>query len=216
MQDARRFILEFRFVIEIAPLQLYNSAPVFSPDKSIVKCLFSDQMPRCIESVPKVEKNWTSSIQALEGHSERVRTAIFSPKGQPLLASASNDRTVKLWDATTGNLRCTVRGHRVEVNTIAFSPDGQLIASGSANKVQVWNPITGQSRWTFEGHLSEGVDAVLFSPDSQILAFMSEMSIRLWDSITGESRGIFGGHMAKIEAISFSPDGQMLASGSLD
>ena len=139
MNDAKRIILESRYIAETAPLQLYNSTLLFSPETSIVKCQFSNELPKWIERLPIVEKDWTPSLQVLEGHSDWVRAVVFSPDGQ-LLASGSLDRTVRLWDTATGASRGTLEGHSGCVNAVVFSPDGQLLASGSYDHtVRLWD-----------------------------------------------------------------------------
>ena len=163
-----------------------------------------------------------------------MKSIAFSPDGQTL-ASGSDDNTVRLWDANTGEYLRTLTGHSRNVNSVAFSPDGQTFASGSDdNTVRLWNANTGEYLRTLTGH-TEGVNtvsgidgitfqkwdvdrmSVAFSPDGQMLASGSDdNNVRLWNANTGESLGILTGHMEEVNSVAFSPDGQTLASGSDD
>ena len=229
--DAKRFILSNRAIIERAPLQTYSSALVFSPLNSEIRTAFADHIPQWIKTVPRVLDNWDSALQVLEGHTLGVNCVVFSFNSE-LLASGSWDRTVRLWEASTGNLRVVLDGHTKKVNSLAFSADGRILASGSDDAtVRLWDPSTGESLAVLSGHTGK-VWSVAVSSDSKLLASIGEgrrnlyfsddkiknsaYVIRLWDLATREPLRFLVGHNAFVTSLAFSPHKNLLASGSAD
>ena len=121
-----------------------------------------------------------------------VESVAYSPDGQ-LIASGSWDRTIRLWDANTGELLQTLEGHTGWVDSVAYSPDGQTIASGDRdNTIRLWDADTGEHLQTLKGHTS-AVDSVAYSPDGQTLVSGSlDGTALLWkvESSTGVEVGV--------------------------
>ncbi|WP_392533163.1 protein kinase [Nostoc sp. C117] len=156
--------------------------------------------------------------KSLKGHSSDVNSVAFSPDGK-ILGSASDDKTIKLWNLATKEEIRTLEGHSNWIWTIAFSPDSKILASGGADKtIKLWNVETGKLIRTLKGH-TDGVTSVAFSPDSKILASGSaskDRKIKLWDLETGKLIRTLEGHTNGVQSVVFSPDGKTLASGSWD
>lgn len=153
----------------------------------------------------------------LHGHTDHVRTVVFSPDGR-LCAAGSRDNMVIVWDVETGRVVETLTGHAGWVNRVAFGPEGRLLASGSEDgTVRLWNISRETEARVLEGHTG-AVWGIAFSPDGRLLASSgADSAILLWDVETGEpaAEPIFG-HGDLVYAVAFSPDGAVLASGGAD
>ncbi|KAL4721787.1 hypothetical protein ACLX1H_011281 [Fusarium chlamydosporum] len=213
LEDARRFILTHKRPIEIAPLQVYASGLVFSPERSLIRELFKREEPDWINLKPRIGKNWSNCMQTLEGHSS-VTSVALSPDNQ-LIASGGSDNTVKIWDITTGLCLHTLEDHDGPVGPVAFLPDGQSVAAAS-NTIKIWHTKTGLCLRTLEGH-DELVESVASSPDGNYLASGSiDERIKIWSSKTGKCLKTLEDHSDRVNSVAFSPDSQRLISGSAD
>jgi WD40 repeat protein/serine/threonine protein kinase len=150
-------------------------------------------------------------IHSLEGHAGFVFRACYSPDGDHL-ASASADRTVRVWDARGGQERLTLLGHTGMVRDVCFSPDGRHLATASWDKtVRVWDARSGREVFTLEGHRDK-VERVCFSPNGEHLASAGDDgALRVWDMRTGREVLTLKGRTGSVGSVCFSPDGRHVA-----
>ena len=178
-------------------------------------------------------KQCHGDLFTFRGRTREVTSVAFSPDGK-LLASGSNDTTIKLWSVATHQELATLKGHSSRISSVAFSPDGKTLASislklpvsmgGAADRldtiIKLWDVATHQELATLKGHSGEG-GSIAFSPDGKILASGSwDMSntrkystIELWNVATRQPVAILKEQATVITCIAFSPDGKALASG---
>jgi WD40 repeat protein len=148
----------------------------------------------------------------LTGHGHSVFALAYSPDSS-LLASASEDQTVGLWDTKTGEL-CDMKPLDACLRTVAFSTDGQLLAAGGDPRVvTIWSMNDQHVHTKLIGQNPLPVRSVAFSRDDLTIATAcDDDKVRLWDAATGQYFFALLGHKAQINAVAFSPNGRALAS----
>ena len=121
-----------------------------------------------------------------------VGSVAINPDGKTLASAIMgspdadpDNKTIKLWDVTTGKERAILQGHEGMVYSVAFSPDGKTLASVSDDQtVKLWDLATNKERATLQGH-TQAVMSVAFSPDGRTLTSASnDKTVKLWDVAT--------------------------------
>jgi WD40 repeat protein len=189
--------------------------PSLSPQKKV--------KPAPVASAPQKSPTDGRLLCTLTGHTGWVHSVAFHPHGQ-LLASGSQDETVRLWDVSSVLNVGAMNNQGVRwplqstspVNSVAFSSDGRILAWGGGDgAIQLRDVARSHKLHQLTGH-TDKVNSVAFSPDGQFLASAGSNVITLWDVTSGRELRQLKGHTDVVQSVAVSPDGQLLASASGD
>jgi WD40 repeat protein/serine/threonine protein kinase len=161
-------------------------------------------------------------LRQLKGSAGVLRALAFAPRraGAPegsapaWLASAGDDRIVRVWDLASGDLVARLEGHTGAVQGLAFLPDRRLVSGDVNGDIKVWD-VAGQKEQPGWGGPKGNIRQLTLSPDGQTLGACTPSGIFLWSIARGKGIGQVSPKAAEHSA-SFSPDGKTLVTGSLD
>jgi WD40 repeat protein/tRNA A-37 threonylcarbamoyl transferase component Bud32 len=164
---------------------------------------------------PKKALKTIALANTLQATENGVLSVVISPDGR--LFASNSDRTIQLWNLTTGKQISTLTGHSQKVNVVAISPNGKILVSGSDDySIKVWNLATGKLIHTLAGH-SDSVHALVMARDGKTLVSGSDdNTIKVWNLETGKQISTLTGHEFWVRSMAISPDGKILASGGFD
>jgi WD40 repeat protein len=159
------------------------------------------------------------------GHSQRLFSAVFSPDGR-FVATASEDKTARVWEAATGNEIRRFSEHPYPVSSVAFSPDSRFLLTGSWDGIaRLWDVATGKEIRRFP-HRSANAPSAIFAPDGLCVTFSPDgqfvligswdATASLWDAKTGNELHRFQGHTDRVVSVAFSPSGRSILTTSWD
>jgi hypothetical protein len=187
--------------IRLSALHVYHSGLVGMP-----RCTLSTQVSHF-----KVGKlvSWRDDQWSTE--------AMLSTDHPRQIISGSDDCTVRVWNADTGQLQHTLKGHTSSIHSVAFSPDGlKIISSSDDCTARVWDAITGEHKYTLTGHPAPIHSVASLHIGLQIISGVKNHIVRVWDAISGKHRHAQNNHTDCIQSLAFSPDGSQIISGSWD
>lgn len=147
-----------------------------------------------------------------QGHKEAINMVSYSPTGKHIY-SASEDKSIKMWDVATGIDVNTFNAHEAGVNCIYLSKDGKTLLSGDKNgKIILWNALTGEVLTSIDGH-EGGVHTAKLSTDGQMIVSGGEDELlKLW-TLEGDSIKTIRGFSAPIKNLAISPSGDRIVTG---
>jgi WD40 repeat protein/uncharacterized caspase-like protein len=156
-----------------------------------------------------MDYDWTT----LSGHTGAITNLAFSPDGGAL-ASASVDKTVRLWDVAT-HKQLQLLQHLEPVTAVVFSADDHFVLTASGGSAWLWDPATGKPLRELRD--PSGVSAISFvGKSNRILTGSQDGRLRMWDQTTGAELQSFQGHTGKINSIAITSDSKSMVSGSAD
>ncbi|KAK5989016.1 Vegetative incompatibility HET-E-1-like protein [Cladobotryum mycophilum] len=209
VHDATRFLFHHSSTIEEAPLQLYCSALIFSPEMSIIRRFYDHHIPTWISKTPSLSEMWEPRLRMM--HTSKAHFVAFSPNGK-LLASGYEYNEVILWDTATGSQRLTLKGHLGMVLSISFSPDSRLLVSSSNHgPVRLWNTTTGAQLPIPQNWIKASF--VSFLPNNQLVLSrknkIHEVHFRLYNTETSTELRTYQSPSSTLQfAVSF--DGKLI------
>lgn len=199
------------------PLQIYGSALLFSPSKSVIKNTFYDERPPFIEKITGGVEHWDPCRQTLD-RGAGTKALAFSPDDKSFASAVITDEeiTVKIWDASIGDCIQVMRINEGGKNVfLAFSSDPNRLVVASKDKARLMDVKTGACKRTIEAP-DGAISSIAFSPDGDSFAFTSGCAAQLWDVPTWTHKRALEGHTESVNCVAFAPNSEILATGSND
>ncbi|KAG8353183.1 hypothetical protein FVEN_g8811 [Fusarium venenatum] len=195
---------------------------MFAAQENTVAALFNDSIPCWILIKPERQALEDDSRQVFEGHQDSVTSSVFSPDAS-LIASVSEDCTIRIWRVSDGKCLHKLIGHKDAIFSVAFFPKGDILVSGCQDKsVRLWSVEDGRCLRRLRGHNS-AVNQVVASPDGQFVTFCSSLDkgdgsgkIWIWSIPERECLHEWQGHWGTVHSVDFSSDSELVTFGTAD
>jgi WD40 repeat protein len=240
--DAIALITDYDYLTDVKELKLIQgavrlSAHVIALDKTqfagqLLARLPVNESPE-IEALRQYAVGWSDSpwlrplrpsltspggalLFTFAGHAGRVRDVVITPDGRRAI-SASDDRTVKVWDLDRGAEARTLIGHSDWVRAVAVTPDAlRVISASDDHTLRIWRIETGTVDLVIDTY-GDWIRALAVTPDGRyVISVSDDRTIKLWSLEHGTVESSLKGHSAEVNSLAITPDGRFLLSGSDD
>lgn len=150
------------------------------------------------------------------GHTRSINAIVFNKEGTTIV-TASQDNTVKVWEAKTGRLISVHKDSIGQITNVAFSPDEKyILITGENPVIKLWDPAKDIIRLKLSGHHFR-VFAASFSADGKkIVSCSLDSTAKVWNASSGALLLTLKGHTAGVYDAKFSPDNKYVLTGSMD
>lgn len=203
-------------VASVACSRLTSSFVVTGSQDTTLKLWDVPEKPRLVTVVDPYAGSPLTSKFTVAAHEKDVNSVSVSPNDQ-LIASASQDKTAKLWSAADLSLLGTFRGHRRGVWCVQFSPVDQVLATSSADAtIKLWSLSDFTCAKTFEGHECSVLKVIFLSHGMQLLSSGADGNLKLWNVNANECVQTLDEHQDKVWAMTANADESLLVTGAAD
>ena len=164
---------------------------------------------------PLPERLDSSMLKIFRGHEDMVTGVAMNRQGTQII-SGSWDKTIRLWDRSSGQCLLVLKGHQDYLSSVRFSPEQRRIISSSGDgSVRIWDVYSGRCLRRLSGH-DKAVTSVAISANERIVSASKDKTLRIWDAVSGDCLRVLTGHTKTINSVFISADGTRILSGAWD
>lgn len=195
--------------LERADYQAARKAFLSAPPEDLEQ----DEIREALAATKVLKKRTRYMLGYFQGHEGKITALAMDAAGR-VVVSASEDKSVRVWDLTTCALRKTLTGHRQSVTGVGVSADGRLaVTACSDNTVKLWDLNLGTTLRTLQGHVKPVSTAAMSADGRLALTGGSDNVLKVWETSSGRCLFTLQGHTGPVNSVALSPDGRLAISG---
>ncbi|CAJ1936967.1 unnamed protein product [Cylindrotheca closterium] len=201
---------------EVGGKAAFNGGGAFGITASLDRTLKRWNFPGADDLLKEPDQMDIPAAASVRGHDKDINIISVSPNDS-LVASGSQDKTVRIWNAADLSLKATLKGHKRGVWDCQFSPIDKVLATSSGDKtIKLWSLGSFSCVRTFQGHLSSVLRIRFLRSGLQLVSAGADGLVKLWTIRTNECETTMDGHTNKVWALDASSDGKLIVSGGAD